>query len=117
MPNTIEVYDWFEEVEPLLLMHLGETERSWHGSVEVDGVREYRNFWHVFIHIYDRIRNDSWFRFHDLEGPCEYLRGKLVKEYGEWALRIIPAINSTLRELKVTEDDEGNRDIVVWISW
>ena len=75
-PKTVEYYDWFEDLQPIILANLNEIlagkgidpVRDLHGGsfkdgkwVSVSDSRDYRNYWHVYLELWgERVRNDSY---------------------------------------------------------
>jgi hypothetical protein len=74
--KTAEYYDWFEDLEPIIVANLNEIlvnkgidpVPDLHGGAFKDGKwvgvlesRDYRNYWHAYLELWgERIRNDSW---------------------------------------------------------
>jgi hypothetical protein len=75
-PKTVEYYDWFEDLQPIILANLNEILVSkgitplhdlhggqfYEGKWErVNGHSDYRNYWHAYIDLWgERVRNDSY---------------------------------------------------------
>ena len=75
-PKTVEYFDWFEDLQPVILANLNEIlvskgidpVRDLHGGsfkdgkwVSVSDSRDYRNYWHVYLELWgERVRNDSY---------------------------------------------------------
>jgi hypothetical protein len=74
--KTTEYYDWFEDLEPIVLDNLNEILVSkgidplsrLHGGMFKDGKwvsigegNDYRNYWHLYLDLWgERVRNDSY---------------------------------------------------------
>lgn len=116
MPEQVTVYDWYDEVQPLIIKHLGITKDEFRGSIYED---EYRDYWHVFLSLHDHTFrvNDSYFTmFTDYEPMEDWHVEHITEEYGTWALALPPAIDKTIMEL-TGDDGSSESEIVVWISW
>jgi hypothetical protein len=75
-PKTVEYYDWFEDLEPIVLENLNEIlvskgiepVKNLHGGAFKDGKwvsvlesKDYRNYWHAYLDLWgERVRNDSY---------------------------------------------------------
>ena len=75
-PKNVEYYDWFEDLEPIVLANLNEILVSkgieplehFRGGAFKDGKwvgicdsEDYRNYWHLYIDLWGgRVRNDSY---------------------------------------------------------
>lgn len=75
-PKTVAYYDWFEDLQPVILANLNEILaskgidplRDLHGGSFKDGKwvgvldsKDYRNYWHVYLELWgERVRNDSY---------------------------------------------------------
>jgi len=95
--QTIETYDWQEDVEPELLKNLNELlvakgidpMEQLHGGAFLDGKwvsvsqsRDYRNYWHAYVEMWgERLHNDSyqnvWFNDADDDEEWVYCRDRL----------------------------------------
>jgi hypothetical protein len=111
------VHDWFEDIYPLILDRMGLTDQTFRSYQEVDGKREYRDYWHVFLATYgERMHsNDSYFTMASM-GDTSYMERIAREKYGEWAVPLIPVIDGVIQEL-AGPDEEGFSELVVWISW
>lgn len=75
-PKSTEYYDWFEDLQPVILANLNEIlvskgidplqdlhggnfkDGKWVGVLESD---DYRNYWHVYLDLWgENVRNDSY---------------------------------------------------------
>lgn len=75
-PKTVECYDWFEDLEPIVLANLNEIlvskgieplnefrggtflDNKW---VDICDSEDYRNYWHLYLDLWgERVRNDSY---------------------------------------------------------
>jgi hypothetical protein len=101
--QTVETYDWQEDVEPELLKNLNELlvakgiepMEQLHGGAFLDGKwvgisesRDYRNYWHAYIELWgERLHNDSyqnqWFNDADDDEEWEYCINRLR----EWSAK------------------------------
>lgn len=99
--QTVETYDWQEDVEPVLLANLNkllvakgiETLRDLHGGAFKDGkwvgicdTEDYRNYWHAYIELWgEKLHNDSyqsvWFNDADDDAEWTYC----YEHLREWA--------------------------------
>lgn len=75
-PKTVEYYDWFEDLQPIILANLNEILvskgidplKDFHGGSFKDGKwigplesNDYRNYWHVYIDLWgEQVGNDSY---------------------------------------------------------
>ena len=75
-PKTVEYYDWFEDLEPIIVANLNEILiskgieplKELHGGsfkdgkwVSVSESEDYRNYWHAYLELWgERVRNDSY---------------------------------------------------------
>jgi len=100
--ETIEVYDWMEDVDPELLKNLNELlvakgidpTHDLHGGSFKDGKwvgvlesNDYRNYWHAYLELWgERLHNDSYqsvyFPEHDSDEEWDYCKERLRK----WAV-------------------------------
>lgn len=132
-PRTTYYFDWFEDIEPEILKNLNEIlvdkgiepmndhlyggflkDGKW---VSVSEGGEYRNYWHIFVGLWgEEIRNDHFVNiyFPDDEEGLEYCREKARKQYGEWAVDLVDAVEKTVHEHnELIMDYSAN----VWFSW
>lgn len=121
MPKTIQVFDWYDEVQPLLIERLGIEPANFRGYVQVEKngryEQQYRDWWHVFLSTYgEYLTNDSYFDLAEIE-DAEYATDRVVEEYGDWAGPFVRVMNAIIRELAGVEDPDEIASIVVWISW
>lgn len=111
MPRQVTVYDWYTEVEPLLIQKLGLTPDTFR---DYSNLNDTRDWWHVFLCSHgEEVRNDSFVVLWDNDDP-EYLEQKVRGRYGEWAVPLPSAMNQVIRDLTPGVDDPH---IVVWFSW
>jgi hypothetical protein len=109
--QTVEAYDWQEDVEPELLKNLNELlvakgidpMEQLHGGAFLDGKwvsvgesRDYRNYWHAYTEMWgERLHNDSyqnvWFNDADDDEEWDYC----IKHLREWANHIYRQYNHT----------------------
>jgi len=102
--TTIEVYDWMDDVQPVLLANLNELlaakgiepltqlhggnfkDNKWVSVLESD---DYRNYWHAYLELWgEKLHNDSyqsmWFNEVDNDEEWDYCKEQLR----EWAAKV-----------------------------
>jgi hypothetical protein len=109
--QTVETYDWQEDVEPELLKNLNELLVAkgidplddLHGGAFLDGKwvsvgqsKDYRNYWHAYVDMWgERLHNDSyqnvWFNDADDDEEWDYC----IKHLREWANHVYRQYNHT----------------------
>ena len=117
-PKTTEYYDWFEDLEPIILSNLNEIlvskgidpVRDLHGGAFKDGKwvgvlesRDYRNYWHAYLELWgERVRNDT---FDEVYYPwCD--------DEDEWAYWYERASNPKSRSIYPWSDPKWACDLV-----
>jgi hypothetical protein len=107
--QTVETYDWQEDVEPILRANLNELLvakgidplRDLHGGTFKDGKwvgvsesRDYRNYWHAYVEMWgERLHNDSYQNvwFNDADDDEEWVYCK--EQLREWANHVYRQYN------------------------
>ena len=109
--QTVETYDWQEDVEPVLRANLNELLvakgieplNDLHGGTFLDGKwvgvsesRDYRNYWHAYLELWgERLHNDSyqnvWFNDADDDEEWDYC----IEHLRKWANHIYRQYNHT----------------------
>jgi hypothetical protein len=142
--NTIQTYDWMNDVGPELLKNLNELLeakgieplRDLHGGLFKEGkwvgfgedTRDYRNYWHAYLELWgERLHNDNyqamWFPEHDNDEEWDYCKERLH----EWSNGEYRTYNHTdpdwtddlvtaMRKL-VVEHFPNDEEIVFKWSW
>lgn len=139
--QTIQVYDWMDDVSPELLKNLNELLvakgieplHDLHGGAFLDGKwvgvldsKDYRNYWHAYLELWgERLHNDNyqamWFPEHDNDEEWEYCKERLLEWSSDrtyehtdpnWTDDLVTA----MRKL-VTEHFPDDKRIVFWWSW
>lgn len=98
-PRTVEYYNWFEDLQPVILSNLNEIlvakginpVRDLHGGAFKDGKwvgvldsKDYRNYWHFYIELWgERLHNDQYqveyFPHPDNDDEWDYLNERADK--------------------------------------
>lgn len=132
-PKTTEYYDWFEDLEPIIIANLNEIlvskgidpVRDLHGGSFKDGhwvgvleSRDYRNYWHVYLDLWgERVRNDSfdtaYYPWCNDDEEWAYWYGQAEKfaqrgsyEHSDprWACDLVDAVRKMCRDHNLYED-------------
>lgn len=133
--RTTEYYDWFEDVQPVLVGNLNQflSERriepinDLHGGyfksnkwVEV-GQGEYINFWHVYLdHWGAEIRNDQFVKTYfppDDDEEWDYLKQETTESRNETAALLLDAVRKMLKDHGFYDEQGECEPMTIWYSW
>lgn len=140
--QTVDYYDWIDDVKPVLLSNLNELLvakgvqplQDFHGGSFKDGKwvgvlesRDYRNYWHAYIEVWgEHLSNDSYqvvyFPDPDDDEQWEYyiklLREWAVKVYNptdpNWTDDLVIAVRKLVKENFTVDDSESCRTVFWW---
>ena len=134
--KTIQYYDWYEDIQPVLYDNLCASLRAqgidcpdnfrggWFKDghwVDVDASADYRDYWHVYLKFWgERIRNDSYvMTYFPPNDPKEWdgWRAEAKTEFGPWAVDLVDAVHKMLVDHKIYNDDDLDAAILIWFSW
>lgn len=131
-PRMVKYYDWFEDIEPVILENLNdilvskniEPLEDLHGGWFLDGKwvgvgnsTDYRNYWHVFIELWgERIHNGTYVNiyFPETLEDWDYARERAVEYRNEWAADLVEAVYKMVQDNPDLNEDWST---LVYFNW